>query len=1242
MATTTPYSPYVNWDIGELNSLNSSIFEARYDERQSAFSTIAEIFREKYSYDVHQGTGPYLAVVLKVLSGPEANNQASTGGNLTKTMTMLFPTAAQLEKQNSGKTSIRVVARIPEFDVDIPWPSGEEDPVRLALHGEYHGRVEDKDFKSITPGSLIWVTYSKERCEQAASGLPSGEVIGLHQPSTFQKVKTKLSPTSAHTPACQAVRNQDVQSSLYVGKTIDFLNAGVPLRKLKGRIKTGIYGNGSDQTKSFFNNSLASSVISAKHKIPGAAPGKNNAFIWVGHLKNNGYLDLLDRPLSPGRETIIYAPKMLDTSSPIEIKYYFHDDSGFGHAWIAGPNTTPEQSIGGAMISSDFKDKIAPGIKDMIRDGRNFILVIPEMAYSRGFGTAPMDAPRVELMASGKKVVPGLLTGRTARSNPDPKIRPALKKYLQSLPISQQENLLQVTHLRERQFATFDGSYSGGNFKLFHNEVLDVVDQHLGVRYDNIQFVSILGDGLGAINFCSMVQNRPNSKMHSSAESALKTLKINRIDFVDTGLDKDTYYTFPSVPSVTLYEDYLLPKSELIVDYLEFNYITQFKQNNSTSKFFTHLGLGEKYQKEYKPSGALGKRKFSIKTGNAEATNSSISMHIAGDRPVGYAFSMVNDFLLDAPSTSLKKKDSNQDGQPPSSAVPDHAGSVASKPPPAAERSNITEQEKLKKRIEEFENTLQVLSQGQKGMSAICEVVKEENGNEIKKYGHFCKNGVLYTAKDGQFFSAYKSYLNDKKEYMKITEYMQNYNKILGLRTHDFKKELKQRQEELKLAKEAWTSQTPSWEFQWNLFNKSFQLSFFDSAAAFSGPNANVSPGNPGKGNIALIASQLAKIEALTKFIELLKQKIKKQGPEPCKKPKGCVDPPKKLGTRKKKIPVPQVKAKVVAVACEDVPGGVKVPGTYAELTKMIPFYPRKKDFDFKGKRTSYSKTGLSDVKNFKIKKFNYLARGPNGTIRSLKSKNIWSCLADIVENAWKSACEESKYYPFQVTSGIRGYKGASGTSAYSAGLSTHALGLSFDLDAQINGYSRNGEPIYGVYTGAWSWNIGGDLKKAKRLHELGVFKEDPAVYVKTAWENPDSQMAVLRQIDSWEKAPLAYKGGSMGLKRNVMKAAKGGPIVPKGANPTLWLLRFCEATDMYWGNAYFLKRRWKGGKTWNENEKEEIAKIYGIERIVERIQAISWNSNTIEDHMHFQFWKGGSVIRWSEINKVKSPDEGK
>ena len=66
-------------DQFEFNNANQQIFEARYDGDQSAFKTIKQMFMDKYSYDIMgDKTGPYLAIVLEVLSGPHANNAASS------------------------------------------------------------------------------------------------------------------------------------------------------------------------------------------------------------------------------------------------------------------------------------------------------------------------------------------------------------------------------------------------------------------------------------------------------------------------------------------------------------------------------------------------------------------------------------------------------------------------------------------------------------------------------------------------------------------------------------------------------------------------------------------------------------------------------------------------------------------------------------------------------------------------------------------------------------------------------------------------------------------------------------------------------------------------------------------------------------------------------------------------------------------------------------------------------------
>ena len=69
----------------------------------------------------------------------------------------------------------------------------------------------------------------------------------------------------------------------------------------------------------------------------------------------------------------------------------------------------------------------------------------------------------------------------------------------------------------------------------------------------------------------------------------------------------------------------------------------------------------------------------------------------------------------------------------------------------------------------------------------------------------------------------------------------------------------------------------------------------------------------------------------------------------------------------------------------------------------------------------------------------------------------------------------------------------------------------------------------------------------------------------------------------------------------------------------------------MRWGNALFLKKRWRGAKTWTPPEQKLISDMLGVKNVVKRVQAISWKNNEIDDHMHFQYWAGGSVIPWQK-----------
>ena len=145
-------------------------------------------------------------------------------------------------------------------------------------------------------------------------------------------------------------------------------------QNIKYHNKPGLFGDGSPQTKAHFVAALRQNMTS-NTGISGPTPGPENAFIWVGYLRGNGQYDVFDRHQSKSRETIIYAPRHFDPAGPFEIKYYFHDQGGFGSAWSKGPLTKVEEAatleMGGVDKDNDFVTKINPAIKDLIKQKTN-------------------------------------------------------------------------------------------------------------------------------------------------------------------------------------------------------------------------------------------------------------------------------------------------------------------------------------------------------------------------------------------------------------------------------------------------------------------------------------------------------------------------------------------------------------------------------------------------------------------------------------------------------------------------------------------------------------------------------------------------------------------------------------------------------------------------------------------------------------------------------------------------------
>jgi len=183
-----PWATYQNYDIGELNSLDEDIFGDYYDTDQDIFVTYSEMLHSRYSHETITKNGPYLAIVLKVLSGPQVNNVASTNnGNLTKAISLNNFKSPQTEEKDKAyrPQPVKVIARIPEIDADIDFPDDEEDEARMAAHGEFHQMNNDKMLEQVIPGSLIWVSYDNLNNTTGYDGNPVGKILGLHEVGSF-------------------------------------------------------------------------------------------------------------------------------------------------------------------------------------------------------------------------------------------------------------------------------------------------------------------------------------------------------------------------------------------------------------------------------------------------------------------------------------------------------------------------------------------------------------------------------------------------------------------------------------------------------------------------------------------------------------------------------------------------------------------------------------------------------------------------------------------------------------------------------------------------------------------------------------------------------------------------------------------------------------------------------------------------------------------------------------------------
>lgn len=1141
-----PWAAKVRRDIGDVNFINVRLHDPRIQQGKEFKSLIREMFQKNYGYNIDTGV-PFLATVLKVLD---------PGWEGPKT------TATRMVDPNNyfafNAKTIRVIARIPELDAGVNWPKSLNDGQRMSAHGEYIATGIDAKFEGLQAGSEIWVQLRGTNT-QPTDGAHAGMIIGVAKeiPDLLPRLKDLKRAKKLHKPDCKAkLELSGPTAKFLVGHTDAKPNVQNPvIRKYKTMIKAGIYGNGTPQTKFHFNAAISSTGVtyedSFHHSVPGAAPGKNNAFIWVGHLRNNGYLDLLDRPITLGRETIIYAPITLNVNAPIELKYYFHDRGGFGHAWVHGPNTETEQSINNAnKPKNDFREKIAPAIKDLIKDKRNFILVIPEMSYSRGYGTSYKNVQRAQKLASGKKVAldAGGTAKLTMRTMVHPAAVPSVKKYLQGLPTSKIisygflgleeasiENVLQKTHLRERESVTFDGSYTGGKFGDFHTEVLQVVNEHIGMEASsNIDHVSIIADGLGGINLASVVRNMPLSSVHNSAEVSFKSVTIDRIDFVENGQDTTIpetalFTTFVHGPAHTIYSDYLLERAENPRPF-EFNYITEANTTAGTN-FFKKIGAELEFEKANKSGVFKSNRRFSKRINQSLNPQAVVSMHtvplaVGGGtkRKIAYTFAAQND-TVNTSVSSLLVPDNNLFLSPSIDTVSDHAALVASRAAAGRVVQYIKEKEEIVNKIETFED---MLVNHAMSPSTFCDP------SAGKDTFNACRDGTFHA---DLLKEPFLNYLKDMERYFElhylipeeelIAKYTNRRDKLqfilndpdngISKKHNTIKKNNSNSDYFLKFFP---LGDENSFFIRGNSNNMNQAAKLFTSKWKLTSREAmsypvylnylgsrsltplagldNISSTIAWSGFFRQAIAHIGQEKALNTAKETLKNAINAAAPQSGVPPTGddkCESPVLTLRALQTTIPSPAVwdpnAMRIEETACAG--REIRVVSNYEDLKKMIPWdVPKKSEIISKSHSYSPKKTGLADVGKevFQVKKFKYKARGPNNATRQRESPPVWTCMSNKIAEAWNAACNVSGYVPFRITSGVKGYDKSGDAIAYQKGMSIDAFGLSINVDDPITGYGPGGDPIYSVFTGMWTPRF--VERHTDELYDLGVLYHDP------------------------------------------------------------------------------------------------------------------------------------------------------
>jgi len=471
-----PPSPDVdflkNLRFGELNDVRKPVFQ---DKRGGwdFFNSLESIVREFHKPDTFTDTGPYKGVVLRVEPVTQSGVSPATPASQAGTDWTDF-----LPEQAGRRHRIRV--RVPEVHAMLPVPetwgvnASEKDNKIIDLYDVFPAQYLDMTPEP-KPGDIVWVDWLQKAGPQWTEPVYLAPIN-----ATFPGPSAGAGGAgNALNGACgQQYKNNPPAGDSLAGKNV-LLEPyqGLPRVKLSDyksdpnkdknpKDKSDwkyIPNNNSDTTEEGFTKFAKVFTSGLKSRI------KLQFTTLQGNSGHKG--DPLHTPSQ--RRGLMIAPFYFTATEthPWELIYWLHGADGF----------SPET----------FQKNIIPQLNTMMGQQRNFLLVIPELPWSKsGTGTKGM-------VSEGELKGVDRLTSAFQKMHASVELPPEIKKV--------------------------DDSW-GGDFALFHSSTLHMIKKMIGVDAAKMKtpMISLFGHGAGG-----------SAIARAATEGSMKEVQPDRIFFAE-------------------------------------------------------------------------------------------------------------------------------------------------------------------------------------------------------------------------------------------------------------------------------------------------------------------------------------------------------------------------------------------------------------------------------------------------------------------------------------------------------------------------------------------------------------------------------------------------------------------------------------------------------------------------------------------------------------------------------------